>query len=96
LSEFNTPHADLLRLEPLPAIAEKWRRGRARFRAEGFDDYTGGHELFEAYEEALDLGAYLLRALERTDVDRDLCEQLVRDTLNLIQGVQTAAKGVPR
>lgn len=95
-SEFKTEHADLLELEPFPAVREKWLRGRAAFEAEGHAEYTGGHPLYEAYEEALDLGAYLLLALERTDVDRDLVNHLVLDALNLVRGVATAAKGVPR
>jgi hypothetical protein len=96
VSELDTPHADLLALDPFPAVREKWKRGRAHFAELGFDEYTGGHPLIESFEELLDTGAYLLLALERTDVDRDLCEQLMRDTLNLIQGVQTAAKGITK
>ena len=95
-AEFKTEHADLLEMDPFPAVQEKWKRGRAAFEAEGHAEYTGGHPLYEAYEEALDLGAYLLLALERTDVDRDLVQQLMMDTLNMIQGVATAAKGVAR
>ena len=95
-AEFKTEHADLLSLDPFPAVQEKWKRGRAAFEAEGHAEYTGGHPLYEAYEEALDLGAYLLLALECTDVDRDLVNHLMMDTLNMIQGVATAAKGVAR
>ena len=96
MSEFDTKHADLLPLEPIGAIHAKWDRGRAEFAEKGFTEYEGGHPIYEAFEEALDLGAYLLMALERTDVDRELCEQLVRDTLNLIRGLKTAAEGIPR
>lgn len=95
-NEFDTAHADLLNVEPFPAVREKWRRGRKAFEAEGHAEYAGGHPLYEAYEEALDLGAYLLLALERIDVDRDLTHQLMMTTLDLIQGVATAAKAVPR
>ena len=95
-AEFQTEHADLLSLDPFPAVQEKWKRGRAAFEAEGHAEYTGGHPLLEAYEEALDLGAYLMLALNRNDVDRDLCERLMMETLNLIQGVQTAAKHIKK
>jgi hypothetical protein len=95
-SEFDTAHADLLGLEPYPAVVEKWSRGRQEFIAAGFEEYTGGHPLLEAYEEALDLGAYLMLAMNRNDVDRDLCERLMMETLNLIQGVQTAAKHIKK
>ena len=94
--EFKTEHADLLEVDPYLAVKEKWKRGRAAFAAEGYAEYTGGHPLYEAYEEALDLGAYLLLALERTDVDRDLAHHLMTEALNLVQGVATAAKNVPR
>ena len=96
MSELNTPHADLLDMDAFQAVQEKWKRGRAHFVALGFNEYTGGHPLLEAYEEALDLGAYLMLALERTDIDHDLTETLMRDTLNMIQGLQTAAKGITR
>ena len=96
MSKFDTPHADLLALDPFPAVREKWRRGRAHFAELGFEEYTGGHPIVEAYEEALDLGAYLLLALERTDIDHDLTEKLMMSTLDIIQGVATAAKGITK
>jgi hypothetical protein len=34
--------------------------------------------------------------MNRNDVDRDLCERLMMETLNLIQGVRTAAKHIKK
>lgn len=91
-----TRHSDLLDVDPFAAVREKSRRGRVAFAAKGHDEYVGGHPLHEAYEEVLDLGAYLLMALDRSDNDSELTRTLVMETLNLIQGVATAAKGVRR
>jgi len=81
-------HFDLLRIDPLQAINEKSRRGRQRYGAE----WVGHRPILEAHDEALDLGAYLFFELEKGELDRQLIEELIRQTLNLIQGVRVAAK----
>ena len=79
-------HGDLLNIDPLKAIAEKYRRGR---EAHG-PDWVGDRPILEAHDEVLDLGAYLFRELEIAEIDQQLLEELVRQTLNLIQGVRVA------
>ncbi len=79
-------NADLLRLDPIKAISEKSKRGRERHG----EEWVGLRPILEAHDEALDLGAYLFFELEKAEIDQSLLEELVRQTLNLIQGVRIA------
>lgn len=81
------PDTLLFDLDPIKAIAEKYRRGRARYG----EEWVGQRAILEAHDEALDLGAYLFKELEDHDgLDEQLLEELIRQTLNLIQGVRVA------
>ena len=81
----------LLDLDLIRAIQEKFQRGRERYG----DAWVGKRPIYEAHDEALDLGAYLLHELKTSkDIDETLLAELIRQTLNLIQGVRVAIKSV--
>ena len=83
-------HTDLIdkRIDPIKAIEEKLRRGRVKYGPE----WVGNRPIFEAHDEALDLGAYLLEEWRRGSdgIDPDLLDELIRSTVNIIHGVRNA------
>ena len=82
-------HTDLIdeSIEPITAIEEKLRRGRIKYGPE----WVGKRAIIEAHDEALDLGAYLLTEYDNySDINIELIEELMRDTVNIIRGIRTA------
>lgn len=88
MSFTKSQHRDLLTIDPIKAVDEKMRRGREIHGPE----WVGDHELYELHEEQLDSGAYTMKALRGpiSEPLRKHLEDLMRATLNHIQGVRTA------
>lgn len=86
-AEASEPPGDpLFDLDPIPAIRLKFKRGRELHG----EEWVGKRAIYEAHDEALDLGAYLFHELEREEIDERLLEELIRQTLNLVHGVRVA------
>ena len=90
-AEASDPPSDpLFDLDVIPAIRLKYKRGRELHG----EEWVGKRAIYEAHDEALDLGAYLFHELEHGNIhkasDERLMEELIRQTLNLIRGVRIA------
>lgn len=70
-------------LHPLLAIKEKLRRGVVKHG----DEWVGHPPLIEAHDEALDLGAYLIVAIGRSDSPSEIrmLEELLDRTIVMIK-----------
>jgi len=81
-------HADLIEVDILKAMRAKFERGRERH---GHGEWVGPPPLVCAHDEALDLLVYLDQESRNAGEDEVMVE-LMRKTLDLIQGVRTALR----
>jgi hypothetical protein len=88
--EISEDHSDLIdiKIDPIKAIDEKWRRGRIKYGRE----WVGSRPIIEAHAEALDLGAYLLEEHRKggVGINTDLLDELIRSVINAIHGIRNA------
>lgn len=76
----------LLDLDPMKAIDRKYKAGRERYGPA----WVGKRPIYEAHDELLDLGAYLMQEHQKNEIPNDLIEAMIRQALDLIQGVRVA------
>tara|TARA_Y100001938_G_C7769351_1_gene272466 strand:- start:100 stop:399 length:300 start_codon:yes stop_codon:yes gene_type:complete len=76
----------LLDLDPIKAIDRKYKAGLERYGPA----WVGKRPIYEAHDELLDLGAYLMLEHQKNEIPNDLIEAMIREALDMIRGVRVA------
>ena len=80
-------HSDLIDVDVFRAVQIKFDRGRKHYKD---GPWVGPSPLICAHDEVLDFVAYVQKASEIGEISEDISFQLIRQGVDLIQGLRLA------